>query len=801
MEKSINIVIIHYNTPLLTECLIKSINKWTPNSNIFIFDNSDKYPFEYRQDNITYCDNTKGQIINFNEWLSNYPKRYSSSEATKSFGSAKHCVSVQKCIDLFDDNFILLDSDVLLKKDISDIFDESFIYVAETVQQPLCDIHRVLPYIAFINTRMMKENGVTFFNENFMHGLHVTKRGDMYDTGAWFYTACENFPSKKIAYEDYVFHYKAGSWNEVNNKRYGVNKSEYEWLNIHDVCFKESFDCYKDELIEIGKKHWQKLNLDEPETIQDKINWMKLYDATPLKTMCADKIQVHKYCKDKLGKDICIPILKTYDTVDDIDWKQLPSRFVIKCNHGSGMNIIVKDKKYFNERRAIAKLKTWLETDFAFQNGYEMQYHDIVRKIFIEEYKEDTGQTTSLYDYKFWCFNGEPKFFTINDGNGHGKWMKFYDMELNQLPYKRLDYAGEPVGEVRLPSDIKQMEEYARKLSEDFKFVRVDLYEINGKIFLGELTFTPGSGYITYVNKTDGKTIGDMLNLKNKNVIYTCITGNYEPLEDPFAITPGFDYVCFTNSPSIKSNVWKILPIPKELDGLSEVKKQRCIKINAHKYLPQYELSVWVDGSVKLLKNLNPFISEKCKDGYIFIPKHPQRSCIYDEMDACIKQKKDTAEHIEPQRKKYKEEKFPEKYGLVQSNIIVRRHNNPDCIRLMECWWYELKNGSHRDQLSFNYAMWKNKDVKVTYLDKGTCNSEYFKWDTSHGKNKQKAKVEEPKKKKIASVANIDEIMKMHHTGKSVAKKSDNAIKRVTTENPVIRKQLISRSLKEFLKP
>lgn len=804
MEKRINIVIVHYNTPLLTECLIKSINKFTPNSNIFIFDNSDKYPFDYRQDNITYCDNTKGQIINFKEWLSNYPDKTKSTEATKSFGSAKHCVSIQKCIDLLDENFILLDSDVLLKRDISDIFDERYMYVAETVQQPLTDIQRVLPYICFLNVRKMKKCNVTFFNENFMHGLFLSKKGDMYDTGAWFYKACEGFTSRAILCEDYIYHYKAGSWNEVSNKRYGKTRTQYEWLAMHTECFTSSFDCYKEDLIAAGIKHWQCLNLDEPKTIQDKINWLKLYDTTPLKTMCADKIKVHKYCEDKLGKDICIPILKVYDKPEDINWNKLPNKFVLKCNHGSGMNIVVKNKYGINRKETIEQLKRWMETDYAFENGYEMQYHDIVRKVFAEEYKEDASQKDSLYDYKVWCFNGEPKFFTVNDGHGHGKWMRFYDMDMKLLSYKRLDYPGEPENEVKLPSNIETMKEYARKLSEDFRFVRVDFYEINGELFLGEMTFTPASGYIKYKNSQHGKTIGNMLSLKNRNVIYTCITGNYEPLDDPFSVSPGFDYICFTNSDTIKSNVWKILPIPKELDGLTEVKKQRCIKINAHKYLPQYDLSIWVDGSIKLLKNVNQFIKDNCEDGIIFIPSHPQRNCIYEEMATCIKMKKDTEANIAPQRKRYKEEKFPEHYGLVQSNIIVRKHNDPDCIRLMECWWNELKNGSHRDQLSFNYAVWKNEDVKVNYLSSKTCSSEYFKWDTSHGKKKLKFQVkeEQPSKRRKSGI-NIDEIMQSHYVlkGRSKPSQTSNKIAEIKTKNPVLRRHLISKSIKTFLNP
>ena len=131
MEKPINICIVHFNTPLLTECLVKSINKFTPNSKIYIFDNSTKLPFVYRQDNLVYYDNTKGQIINFDEWLSQYTNRTPRYWKANKCASAQHCYTIQKCIELIDDNFILLDSDVLLKKDISELANEEYLFVGE----------------------------------------------------------------------------------------------------------------------------------------------------------------------------------------------------------------------------------------------------------------------------------------------------------------------------------------------------------------------------------------------------------------------------------------------------------------------------------------------------------------------------------------------------------------------------------------------------------------------------------------------------------------------------------------------
>ncbi len=268
---------------------------------------------------------------------------------------------------------------------------------------------------------------------------------------------------------------------------------------------------YMSRALNACKRNGLKINLVNPKTIQDKLTWLNIYDTDPMKSFCADKIKVHEYCKEKLGKDICIPIIKVYDKPQNINFDELPDKFVAKCNHGSGMNIIVKDKKTANKKEIIDKLNTWLGRDFTFQNGFEAHYHDIKRKCFVETFMDDGN--TSLYDYKFWCFNGEPKFYTINDGFGHSKWMYFYDMNQNKLPLKRTDYCGEASKEVKQPSKFGEMVEYAKKLSEPFKFVRVDFYEINGTVYLGELTFTPGVNYFRYVNQDDEIKVGNMLKL------------------------------------------------------------------------------------------------------------------------------------------------------------------------------------------------------------------------------------------------------------------------------------------------
>lgn len=762
MENKINICIVHFNTPKLTECLIKSINKFVPSCKIYIFDNSDKEPFVYKQDNIVYFDNTKGEIIDFEKWLSGFKEKVASGNK---WASAKHCYTIQKCMELINEPFILLDSDVLLKKDISDLFDEKYVYVADIEKWQ--GNERVIPYCCFINTKMCKENNVNYFNEKYIVGLSSHCK---YDTGANFYLECKNLPCKKISYKEYVVHMDDGSqrYSAKYKQENFLKTNKKLWDNDNFVIKKEeinvnnTINSYKKRIERIGKNYGINFNIDNPQTIQDKIQWLKLYDSTPLKTRCADKIKVHDYCKEKLGKDICIPILKIYNNTNEINWDELPQQFVIKCNHGSGMNIIVKDKKTMNKTDVIEKLNKWMVTDFAFQNGCELHYHGIEHKIFVEKYEEDSKQKNSLFDYKFWCFNGEPKMYTINSGFGHGD-ILYYKMNHEIMN----PYCVEVNDSYVKPKNFDLMVEYSKKLCQDFKFVRVDFYEINNEVYLGELTFTPGSGIIKYKNNKYDKIFGDMLDIhkepnkvKNKKVVYTCISGNYDTLLEPEFISEGFDYVCFTDQP-FTSNIWKIRPIPEELNNLSGVKRQRNIKINAHKYLSEYDFSVWVDANTTLKGDINKYVEKNCgeKDVVLWIGKHPSRDCIYKEGDMVVKIKYDTKENVDTQLNVYKKEGFPEHYGLPQSCIILRYHNDEQCKKLMETWWEQVEKYSHRDQLSFNYALWKNQDVKVEYLDKSIFDCETFKWGVTH----KKAKFTNKKQSTTEKIPKINEV-KIPHT-------------------------------------
>lgn len=223
-----------------------------------------------------------------------------------------------------------------------------------------------------------------------------------------------------------------------------------------------------------------------------------------------------------------------------------------------------------------------------------------------------------------------------------------------------------------------------------------------------------------------------------KIVVYTCITGGYDNILEPTCVTPGVDYICFTDDQTLKSKTWKFRPIPEELNGLSKIKQQRGVKMLAHRYLADYDVSVYVDGSVVVRGDIKEFLRTLDFSLYsVFIPEHPQRKCIYAEKDACVKIKKITGDAVvlaEKQMKRYKSEGYPQNFGLVQANIIVRKHNDDYCKVLMKEWWEEFKENTPRDQLSFNYILWKTGSKKFKYLPKTTCNSKTFNWLKAHKK-------------------------------------------------------------------
>lgn len=290
-----NICIVHYNTPALTACLIKSINKFTPGTNIFVFDNSDKKPFINEFENVTVFDNTSGQIINFTEWLNKYPGRLKSNGKVNNYGSAKHCISVQKCIELIDKNFVLIDSDVLLRKDISGIWDGNYYWVGGTERWSQSLLRkRVCPFLLYLNVEKMKQNGITFFDDKHMFGLNNGPRCEEYDTGCWLYEKTLN-KGRIIKYNDYIVHFRAGSWlhdartkhhyKQMEPKKWLSNFKKY-WIKDGEKLDKNWYEKY--EVVQQQEK--------PPKKIMNKIEFKDVFD--------------HIYCLHYLPTENRLPKIK-----------------------------------------------------------------------------------------------------------------------------------------------------------------------------------------------------------------------------------------------------------------------------------------------------------------------------------------------------------------------------------------------------------------------------------------------------------------------------------------------------------
>ena len=225
----------------------------------------------------------------------------------------------------------------------------------------------------------------------------------------------------------------------------------------------------------------------EPQTFNEKIQFRKLYDHNPLYSICADKYRVREYVKEKIGEEYLIPLLLVTDKLTEEQWDKLPNQFVAKANHNSGPVQIVKDKGKANKKEIIKELNNQLKLDYGVLSQ-EKYYSDIPRKIIVEQFLED-----DIIDYKFMCFNGrvENCFICLNR-NTTGLNINFYDRDWKLLPFER--HYPNSKKKISKPALYEKMIEISEILAKDFDFVRVDLYEVNNKIFFGELTFCPGSG-------------------------------------------------------------------------------------------------------------------------------------------------------------------------------------------------------------------------------------------------------------------------------------------------------------------
>jgi hypothetical protein len=310
--------------------------------------------------------------------------------------------------------------------------------------------------------------------------------------------------------------------NLGNGRRKLINELHAEKMEIDNINREIDYKFYKGlhpDNYAGELKDWFKLwsgkplNLENPQTYNEKIQWLKLYDSTPIKTRLADKYLVRDWVKERIGEKYLIPLLGVWDKFDDIDFERLPDKFVLKANHGSGWNIIVKDKSTFEKAAAKGKFSIWLNTNFAFVNGLELHYKGITPKIIAEPYLEnDNGD---LYDYKVLCFNGEPYYVLVDSDRQTNHKRNIYDLEWNLQPFR--DYPNS--GPKNKPNNLDEMIFLAKTLSKCFVLVRVDFYVLNdGSLKFGELTFTPCSGQSRWNLPEYDLVLGQMITLPKAKI-------------------------------------------------------------------------------------------------------------------------------------------------------------------------------------------------------------------------------------------------------------------------------------------
>lgn len=254
------------------------------------------------------------------------------------------------------------------------------------------------------------------------------------------------------------------------------------------------------------------LNLDAPKTFNEKLQWLKLHDRNPAYTVMVDKVAVRDYIAQTLGVEYLVPLLGVWDSPEEMDFDTLPEKFVLKCNHNSGLGMCICRDKSALDREAVKKgLAEGLAQDY-YLTGREWPYRDVPRRILAEACLEDDA-SGGLRDYKLMCFNGEVKCTLVCTGrfSPEGMRMTFFDRDWNVLPVKR-HCPSCPEG-LEKPEGYERMVVLAQKLAADIPFVRVDFYQVGSKIYFGELTFFPGAGFEEFTPEEWDLTLGNWLRL------------------------------------------------------------------------------------------------------------------------------------------------------------------------------------------------------------------------------------------------------------------------------------------------
>lgn len=260
--------------------------------------------------------------------------------------------------------------------------------------------------------------------------------------------------------------------------------------------------------------HW--INWKNPKTFTEKIQWLKINNRRPEYTRMVDKFAVKEYVAGVIGEEYIIPTLGVWDKPEDIDWESLPDQFVLKTTHGGGGGgvVICRDKKTFDKGKAIEKLTESLNSDI-YKSFREWPYKDVPKRIIADKFMtpEKNLESAGLMDYKFFCFNGKVRFFKVDFGRFVEHHANYYSPGGELLEFGEQGLEPDPNYPIELPNNIGEMISLAEKLSINEPFLRVDFYNVNGKIYFGELTFYPASGMGKWTNDDTDVCVGEYLTI------------------------------------------------------------------------------------------------------------------------------------------------------------------------------------------------------------------------------------------------------------------------------------------------
>ena len=274
-----------------------------------------------------------------------------------------------------------------------------------------------------------------------------------------------------------------------------TNSQELIWAKIEELYFANT-----------GK--W--LDWNHPKDINEKLMWLNRYVHNPLKVKCADKYLVREYVKEKGLEELLIPLLGVWNSADDIDFNSLPNQFALKCNHGCGFNIICPNKTLLDIEQTKKKLNDWLKIDYS-SLLFELQYRDIPRRIIGEEYIREF-ERDGIVDYKFHCINGKVQSCLVCYNRNRGLCLDSYSTSWERTDYIKEQFYGDRVF-IDRPKQLDYMLEVSSVLSAGFEYCRVDLYEIDGIVKFGEMTFSPAANIMKYYKQNYLNKLGSCLHL------------------------------------------------------------------------------------------------------------------------------------------------------------------------------------------------------------------------------------------------------------------------------------------------